>query len=431
MGRRLRSTWAIAFALYALALALLLCGLDTYPPYAYNWENNTLQGLFPFIEQPSLAPFHILEGLMTDGGSSPWVVFPAWLSFSLAGPSLLALRLPTALLSAVAVPLLYVLARNLLAHLPRLDRRLKEPLAVLTALLLALSPVFMVYARTATAVGLSLPLALLTILTLLWLLQRPDLWWRTIALLGALMLGAYGYAPIRFLWPLCVVILLIEAVVRRKDRMQKRRLLASALFLVLAMASFITAFDFEHDHDPIISVGYYYAGRGEQIANLIVNAGTYNNMIGNASIPLNAAAPLSPAELAWNLFSTNARDMANLFLDKDTFPAPLDYWNPHGRLIPWWLLPFLLLGLARVIWLGIRPAGYRWRVLVLLFLGFTFPLLLTSQVHIGRLIFAVPLICPFVAIGLATLTAFVVRFLPRLLHRAPTPGPSHSPSSPS
>ena len=239
------------------------------------------------------------------------------------------------------------------------------------------------------------------------------------ALLGTLVLGAYGYAPVRFLWPICVGILLLEAFLRWRDRPQRLRLFASALVLVVAMAGFITALDFEHKHDPFVSVGYYYSGRGEQIANLIVNADTYNHMVGEATLPLNAAAAVSPAELAWNLLAKNMGDMTNLFLDRDTSPAPIDYWNPHGRLMPWWMLPLLLIGLGRAVWLGRRRAGYRWRTLVLVFLGFTLPLLLTSQVHIGRLIFAVPLICLLAVLGVVTLTDFVARLIPRLLRRTP------------
>ncbi len=409
--RRLAGTVTLPIALYVVAAGLLLFDLGSHPAFTYNWENNTLQGLFPFMEEPSLSPFKLLEGLMTDSGSSPWVVFPAWAGFGWGGVSLFWLRAPLALLAAMAVPLLYVVGCETIAPgsklrvrsgaLP-LRSRILSVMPIVAALLLALSPVYLLYARTATVVGVSLVPALLTVLALYGVLQRPDLWWRTGALLGTLVLGAYAYAPIRFLWPMCVGLLLLEAFARRKEKARKRRLVASALLLVVAMAGFITAFDFEHDHDPIISVGYYYAGRGEQIANLLVNGDEYNEVV---SPELQIDMP-SVEGLAWSLVTKNVVDMANLFLDRETQPALSDYWNPHGRLIPSWVVPLLAVGFLRAGWLGLRRKAFRWRVVVLLFLGFTLPMLLTSQVHIGRLIFALPLICLFVTLGLVSILDF-------------------------
>jgi hypothetical protein len=419
--------WAGAFVipvgLYFFTAAILLFNLNTHPNYTYNWENNTLQGLYRFVDQPSLGPFKLLEGLMTDSISSPWTILPAWITFGLAGPSLIALRLPIALITALAVPLLYVFGRKLMETRGRKSDVRVTMTALVAALLLALSPVYMLYSRTATVVGVSLVPALLTMLALFGVLRRSDLWWRSAALLGTLIQGAYAYAPIRFLWPMCVGILLLEAFMRRKEgRRSSRRLVASALLLVVGMAGFITALDFEHEHDPIVSLGYYYSGRGEQLANLLVNVDMYNNMTG-LGVPAN---PLQAEQLAWDLFTHNVRDMTNLFLDIDTQPALSDYWNSHGRLIPWWLFTFLLIGFLRAAWLGFRKQHYRWRIAVLFFLGFTLPMLLTSQVHIGRLIFALPFICLFAAFGLSSIydqaTRMIARFskgIPRNTQIAP------------
>jgi hypothetical protein len=400
---------AAPVALYLLAAGLLLFDLNRHPNFTYNWENNTLRGLYPFVEQPSLAPFKLLEGLMTDSGQSPWVVLPAWAGFGLGGPSLLWLRVPVALISAMAVPLLYFVGRR-----TKDDRRwtiddgrrsftfVLRPssfVPVVSALLLALSPVYLLYGRTATVVGVSLVPALLTVLALMGVLRRPDLWWRLVALLGTLVLGAYGYAPLRFLWPMCVGLLLLEAFLSRKERARRRRLVASAALLVVAMPAFITALDFDHGHDLVASVGHYYAGRGEHIASLIANAEEYERLVGADGQKI--APPVE--NMAWGLLAKNVADMANLFLDRGTAPALTDFWNPHGRLIPWWLMPLLAVGLLVAGWRGLRREEYRWRVLVLVFLGFTVPMLLTSQVHIGRLIFAVPFICLFAALGLGTI----------------------------
>jgi hypothetical protein len=439
----------VPVALYLLAAGLLLFDLNRHPNFTYNWENNTLRGLYPFVEQPSLAPFKLLEGLMTDSGQSPWVVLPAWAGFGLGGPSLLWLRVPGALISALAVPLAYFVGRrtvddgrwggaianyelritNYAMHrLPSTVYRLPSTVVpIVSALLLALSPVYLLYGRTATVVGVSLVPALLTVLALMGVLRRPDLWWRPVALLGTLALGAYGYAPLRFLWPMCVGLLLLEAFMSRKERARKRRLVASAALLVVAMAAFITALDFDHGHDLVTSVGYYYAGRGEHIASLLANAEEYERLVGADGQKI--APPVD--HMAWGLLAKNVADMANLFLDRETAPALTDFWNPHGRLIPWWLMPLLVVGLLVAGWRGLRRGAYRWRVLVLVFLGFTVPMLLTSQVHIGRLIFAVPFICLLAAFGLSTIADCGLRIADFFARRREgrTSRPDHPPST--
>ena len=380
-GTGLRWAVGVPAALYLLSAALLLFGLDSHPGFAYNWENNTANGLFTFMDQPTLDIFHLTEGLMTDSGSSPLVVVPAWLGFAVSGVGIGSMRWPVALIAAGAVPLLWLVGRRIAGAWSGL----------LAALLLALSPVYLLYARTATNAGISLVPMLLTVYVLLRLLGEPKGWVWPIALQGTLILGAYGYAPVRFLWLLSVGLFVMEAFLRREHR---RRLLACAALTLVVMAGTITALDYDHEHDFITSVGYYYAGRGEQVANLLTSEEDYAHTIGRVGEKLPP-----PWELLVQTVGQNSADLVNLLLDRDTQPAITDYWNPHGRLIPLLLVPFFLLGFGRSTWLARRRDAYRYRLLVLFFLGFTLPMIFTSQVHIGRLIFAVPLLCLLVAVG--------------------------------
>jgi 4-amino-4-deoxy-L-arabinose transferase-like glycosyltransferase len=382
---RTRLWWAVGVpaGLYLLSAALLLFGLDSHPGFTYNWENNTANGLFAFMDQPTLSIFHLTEGLMTDSGSSPLVVLPAWLGFAVGGVGIGSMRWPVALIAAGAVPLLWLVGKRIAGALTGL----------LAALLLALSPVFLLYARTATNVGVSIVLMLLTVYVLLRLLEQeqPGRWLWPVALQGTLIVGAYGYAPVRFLWLFSVGLLALEAFLRKEHR---KRLVASAALTLVVMAGTITALDYDHEHDFVTSVGYYYAGRGEQVANLLVSEEDYAHTVGRAGDTLP-----STWELLAQTVGQNSADLANLLLDRDTQPAITDYWNPHGRLIPLLLVPFFLLGFGRAIWLACRRDGYRYRLLVLFFLGFTLPMVFTSRVHIGRLIFAVPLLFLLVAAG--------------------------------
>ncbi len=382
---RLALWWVVGvpMGLYLLAAALLLFRLDSHPGFVYNWEGNTAYGLFNFVDRPTLDLFHIGEGLMTDSGSSPWVVLPAWLGFIMGGVGLGAMRWPVALVAAGAVPLLWLVGKRIVG------RRT----ALLAGLLLAMSPAFLLYARTATSVGVSLVPMLLTVYVLLRLLERPDRWVWAVALQAALLLGAYGYAPVRFLWLISVGLLLVEAALRKEHR---KRLISSAVLAVIMIAGAITALDYEREHDFVTSVGYYYSGRGEQVANLLTSTESYAHAVGRSKDQLPSAL-----ELLGQVVGQNSADLANLLLDRDTQPAITDFWNPHGRLLTGLLAPFFLLGLARVVWLGRKREAYQYRLLLVCFLGFTLPMVLTSRVHIGRLIFAVPLLCLIAAFGIA------------------------------
>jgi 4-amino-4-deoxy-L-arabinose transferase-like glycosyltransferase len=380
----------VAAGLYVLSAAVLLTGIGSRPGFLYNWENNTADGLFPFISNPNWDIFHLTQGLMTDSGATPLVALPAWLGFLLSGEGLSSMRWPVALVAAAAVPLLWLAGRRIVGTWP----------ALLAAVLLALSPVYLLYARTATDVGISLVPMLLTTYALLRLVERPAQWWWAIALLGTLLLGAYGYAPVRFLWPFSVGLLVLEAVLRKE---QRKRLLVAAAFITVSMAGIITALDYDHGHDFIVSVGYYYSGRGEQVANLLVNESDYLNAVrgSNSQLP-------STMQALGQMIGQNSESLTNLLLDRDTQPALVDYWNPHGRLIPLLLVPFFLLGFGRTLWLARRRSAYPYHVLVLFFLGFTVPMIFTSQVHIGRLIFAVPLLMLLVAIGIVDCGLWIV-----------------------
>jgi 4-amino-4-deoxy-L-arabinose transferase-like glycosyltransferase len=392
------AVYALPAGLYLVSAGLLLLRIGDHPAFTYNWENSTAYGLFAFAHAPTPDVFKLSQGLMTDSGESPLVVLPAWLGFLLGGVSLAALRAPVALLAALAVPLTWAIGRRAVGPVP----------AALGAVLLALSPVFLLYSRTATTVGISLVPVLAGVYALLRVLKSPGDWRWTAALVGALLAVGYGYAPARFLWLIAVALLVLEAFLRC-DRRERRALLVAAGATTLLVAGAITALDFEHHHDPVLSVGYYYAGRGEQMANLLFDTADFAHTVRGIK-----GDPPPTAELAGQLLTKNVFDMANLLLDRETQPALLDYWNPHGRLYPAVLVPFLLLGLGRALWRARRREGCESRAIAAMFLGFTLPMVLTSQVHIGRLLFAVPFLCLLAAEGFVWAAGIFGQLAPRL-----------------
>ena len=158
--------WPALTALYLLAVGALLMPwpFSAHPDWAYNWEGYTAWRWATYWEPPTGPAFEIwapTDGLMTDSGQGPLVGLPVAIGIALAGVGLDAMRVPVALLAAVAVPLVWLLGRRIFGPGP----------ATLAALLLATSPVFLLYGRTATLVGASLPPLLLFALALVRVLD--------------------------------------------------------------------------------------------------------------------------------------------------------------------------------------------------------------------------------------------------------------------
>jgi 4-amino-4-deoxy-L-arabinose transferase-like glycosyltransferase len=393
----------VPVALYLVALALLTARLGSHPAFPYNWETYTARDVLVFWTHPSWSIVHLTDGVMTDSGLSPLIALPIWLSFHLFGISLTAMRLPIVLLAALAVPLTWLVGR-----------RLAGPgTGALGAALLALSPVFLLYGRTATLVGPSLVPALATIYALLRVLEHPHKWRWLLAVQLLLLLGAYAYSPIRFLWPLSLILFGGELLWRRGERRWFIvALVVTALVLPLGITGayrFIGYGGWDKEDPAIVS---YYSGHGEQLANLRDDPKGIQRYIRE---PSTGPAAGSATGLAVELVRQNAVDLDRLLTDRQTLPAITDYWNPHGRLYPWFLVPFFVFGSLLTLRRAFSQAEARaWLVL---FWGFALPMLLTSRVHIGRLIYIVPLLMLFVALGMVSSAQFLQRGAGRVTGR--------------
>jgi 4-amino-4-deoxy-L-arabinose transferase-like glycosyltransferase len=373
---------AVALGLYLLAASLLLVRLGQHPAFAYNWEPYAAYGLFAFRDHPTFAILKATEGLITDSSASPLVILPGWLAFQIGGVGLLSLRIATALLAAAAVPLLWWTGRHFVGPWP----------AFLAALLLALSPVYLLYGRTAILVGLSLVPALATIEALRRVLHHPgDRRW-LLALQALLILGVYSYAPIRFLWPIALAFLALPALGRPAQWPTLRRAFFVTLLVPWLAISIISL------RDPATALALYFQGRGEQVFGLSFKSSQYGAYLRPDPADPHPGPPQGNAvTLAARLIAQNTGDLANLLLDRHTLPALTDSTSAHGRLYPAFLAPFLALGLL-VAALGARRR-LEDRLLLAFSAAWTLPLILTSKVHIGRLIFFLPLLCLLVASG--------------------------------
>jgi 4-amino-4-deoxy-L-arabinose transferase-like glycosyltransferase len=403
--------WPALTAFYLLAVGALLMPwpFGAHPDWAYNWEGYTAWRWATYWEPPIGPTFQIwapTDGLMTDSGQGPLVGLPVAIGIALAGVGLEAMRVPVALLAAVSVPLLWLLGRRVFGPGP----------ATVAALLLATSPVFLLYGRTATLVGASLPLLLLSALALVRVLEAgaDDGWrWRREGLLaGSFLLGIYAYAPVRLLWPLAIGVLALAAI-----RNQTRRgvLLRAALLcaLVVPAAMMVLEVLTASEPDPLAAAMGYFHARGEQLVA----------MSGDPAVASEYLRTGDAVENVWDasarLVGQNAADLARLLLDRDTGPPPVDYWNERGRFWPWFFLPFAVIAAFSTLrgWLGARGRQPVTVLPLTLFLGLALPLVLTSRVHIGRLLPALPFALLLVATGAWIVAGWIGAFARRAARR--------------
>jgi 4-amino-4-deoxy-L-arabinose transferase-like glycosyltransferase len=392
-----RLWFIIPLALFLFSAAILLFKLDQHPSSNYNWESYTTWRFFPWWDHPTTSIFNINESLMTNSGTSPLLAPPIWVSMNVFGVGLFALRLPGALISALAIPLTWIVGRRLVS--PRAG--------VLSAVLLALLPAFLLYGRTATNVGISLVPALLTVYFLARALKEPRNWiWLSLLQL-TLIVSVYAYSPIRILWPISIALFAVEIAFHRGERW---RLAVAFLITIIALPAILVLYDGTPDHNPKVALRSYYNARGETALSWKGNPETYKYYL-KMTPEEKAAGHLigSGRSFLWRLVKQNAKNLENLYLDRGTSYAIIDFWNPHGRLYYTFLVPFFLMGLAKSLWGVFRRAEDR--VLQACFWGWSLPLLFTSNVHIGRLIYVLPIVCIFVALGFFTIVDFLV---PRL-----------------
>ena len=381
-------------ALYVMTLAVLLLAPGALPEYTYNWETYTTHDLYRFFDgaRPLTDTFHITDGLMTDSGESPFLSIPTLALWEVIGPGLSRMRLVAMVLSAVTVPLVWVLARRLF----------DAWVATAAAALVLLTPGFLLYARTATTVGLSVGLSVATAFVL-YRVVRPEeagpsrpAWLG--ALLALLVIGSYGYGPIRFLWPIALVVIAMEYVFQPRSRswlLPAGVLVAVWMPLVLTLLQGLGWTNGPASFDVRDAVNGYYRARGEQVIELASRPDRFGNYIDLSDAEI---AGNSTQELALRLIAKNVRDLGALVVDVDTRPVLTHHWAVHGRLYnSWFMVPGVLVGLGVLATqVAIRLEA---RFALQLALGFSLPLVLTSRVHVGRLIFALPILLMIGAFG--------------------------------
>ena len=314
--------FATFLILYFIALILPLYQIQSRPEGPYNWDIYTAADLLEFIDDPSADVLKINQGLMTTSGQSAVVVGPMWLMSDVFGLSFASMRIAMVLIAALAVPLTWLLGRVLKS----------DAVGLGAAVLVGTSQVFLLYSRTGTSVGITLFPAVLGFL-LLWLAIRPGdrRWWIWLVLLQLCLIGSsYFYSPVRFLWPVALVLMLVEVCLRKGER---RRLLLGLVVTAASLPMVLPHLLETPDLTTRQAIRTYYQARGEQVLDMSDgNDGLISFVANRTGTDRTELEDESTILLVQQLIMINGEDLANLLVDRNTVPAVRDYWNPHGRL---------------------------------------------------------------------------------------------------
>ena len=177
MTRRPHSSRWLLLGLTWLAFALRVLGITAQS----LWRDEVDALIF------ATRPLSELLGMFRQPGQNGPLFFLAlrpWLAA--AGPSEFALRFPSALASALAVPIFYALVRRLVGD--------RKP-AVIAALLMATAPYLVWYGQEAKMYAALTVLALASLLLTLEVARRGG-WWR-----WAYSTSSPAYVSTRICWP--------------------------------------------------------------------------------------------------------------------------------------------------------------------------------------------------------------------------------------
>ncbi len=374
--------WRVAAAFYLVAATIVLYRIGTWPRWTITQEDYTLIDFWVFADAPRRDFFRITDGLMSTAGQSWVITLPIWLAAQVFDWPLTALRVPLGLMAAGVAPATWLLGRRLAGAW----------VGAIGALVLIFLSGWIHYARTGTYVALTSTAAVIVAILIDRTRRAQGRWWLwLVALQGMLILDVYLYSPIRFFYPLAIIFFLVQILF---DRANWWRLLTMAAITAVVLPIFLAQADELPGRDPLAAVRWHYEARGEQVMAWRHHPDQAYTFLDAEEL---AAAERDGTNPIIALVVQNAWDFVDLLLDRNTSPPNTDAWNAGGRFYPLALVPFFFIGVGVSLWRIFRSAEMR--LLHLGFWGFTLPILLTSNMHIGRLVQAMPFLALLVAIG--------------------------------
>jgi 4-amino-4-deoxy-L-arabinose transferase-like glycosyltransferase len=190
--------------IFALLFIVLIAALVRYPNLGVNpgWYSD--EGMLVDIANHlnnGEVQYMALKGPLLMVGRPPLFVNLLALAFRLAGPGILTLRILTATLGIISVVMLYLMIRGCLGEKG-------IPLAFLSALMLTLSPMAILYSRVAFSYSLLTPLVLLTMLASWKYANTGNHRWLSVAALAVGIGLLSDFTMLTILVPVLIVVLI-------------------------------------------------------------------------------------------------------------------------------------------------------------------------------------------------------------------------------
>ncbi|HNQ17035.1 MAG TPA: hypothetical protein PKJ26_00110 [Candidatus Woesebacteria bacterium] len=365
---------------------LLFYNLNNYPPTLYNWENYSVWNIFqqrfnePTISMASY--FQRADGLMTESGFSPIVGLPMYLITEIFGYSLETLRIWPATLTIIGVLVFFLFILKVFG----------KKISAIATILLITSQGFLLYGRTATNVAPTLLAESVTAALIYYFLLKPKSFALFLSALVMVVINYFFYAPIRFFTPIllfCIaryLLLHVTHLLSNNDAVIKSGEILKLLVIGVFVSFAIVIIYFSKS----LFLNYFHA-RGEQIFASItqINPSVYH--IKNPTMQI----------------FVNTKQYLSLLFSIDSKPVIIDYGNHYGQMMHRALVPFFILGFFVMI-NGLKKKNRKYRLLAFWFLLTCVPILLTNNVHIGRLFLHLSPLFVVVAIGLSKLTEVII-----------------------
>lgn len=278
-----RVTALLAAFIGATLVGFAFYRLGDYTSTALTWESPVIEDL--------LAELRAKESLMTSfenrlgwnhavlsGGANSMVFgFPALVAMRFLSADMWSLRLPAAIGFLGGCAAIFLLTRRMFG------------LVVATSAvgIFGLNQLSLIYARYGTSAAGSLCALLVSLLFCVRLVETQRLVWVPLTVVS-LYLATLGYAPARV--PVLLLLVMTPLGVIVSAEFSARRKLAVLVALALALVPVVAQQIWSH------SVGFYFAGRGEQLFGMLATS-YWPDQIKSLQTIASATKPLTPGEI--------------------------------------------------------------------------------------------------------------------------------------